>query len=74
MDKVNSGKVGSCSIIKVGSGRLAMRENKVQRTWKASFEHLCNMNTQEHFAVHMGGFGMINRGNCYGGGLKWKCD
>ena len=64
---MKEGKVGSCSRIKDGNGRLAQGEDDVGNIWKKYFEDLYNRDTQEQVAVHMYGFDGIHRGNYFGG-------
>ena len=34
--------------------------------WKDYFEDLYNMDTEEQVSIQMGGFGGVQRGNCFG--------
>ena len=53
--------VESCSRIKDKNGRLAQRQDEVQRIWKKHFGDLYNIDTQEQEVVHMCGFDGIRR-------------
>ena len=57
----------SCSKIMDGSGRLTQGEDGVQKIWKDYFEDLCNIDNQDHVAVHMCGYDGIQRANYFGG-------
>ena len=66
VSNVKGGKVESYSRIKDLSGRLAQGEDEVRMIWKAYFEDLYNIDTQEHVAVYMCAFDGIRRGNYFG--------
>ena len=44
-----------------GNGRLLLEEAEVKRVWKECYEDLYNIDTQEQVAVHMYGFGGVQR-------------
>ena len=57
----------SCSRIKDGNGRLALREDGEQRIWKDYYEDLYNIDPLQQVALHMCGFDGVQRGNYFGG-------
>ena len=61
VSKANGGKVENSNQIK--------EEAEVQRVSKEYYEYLYNIDTQEKVAVHMCGFGGVQRGNYFGGEL-----
>ena len=67
MSNAKGGKVGSCSRVKDGYGRLAQGEDEVRKIWKEHFEDLYNIDTQKQVAVNMYGFDGIRGGNYFGG-------
>ena len=60
----------NCIIIKVGNGRLALKQVEVGKIWKDYFEDLYNIDTQEQAEVQICGFDGVDearRGNYFGG-------
>ena len=51
----------SCNRKKDGNRRLAQGEEEVKRIWKAYFETLYNIDTQEQVAFHICGFDGIRK-------------
>ena len=66
VNKASGGKVDNSNRIKDGSGRLMLEEAEVQRIWKAYYENLYSIDTQEQVAVHTSGFEGVRRGNTSG--------
>ena len=51
VSKANGEKVENSNRIKDGNEKLALEEAKVRRIWRAYYEDLYNINTQEQVAI-----------------------
>ena len=65
VSNAKGGKVETCKKIKDINRRLAQGEDEVRMIWKAYYEDLYNIDTQEQVAVDMCGFDGIRRCNYF---------